>query len=98
MKKVVLGIFVSLVALFTYGEVNAESVTIEMPTVVMGAPQESSDNYDVDVYIRKFYQDEIDYDVNKTINEIISYKINDIKTIFLDVANELFDYVIRCVR
>ena len=45
MKKVLLGICVSILAMFTYGEVNAESVSLEMPTVVMGAPQDSTDNY-----------------------------------------------------
>lgn len=45
MKKILFGICISIFAMFSYGVVNAATVTLDMPTVVMNVPQGSSDNY-----------------------------------------------------
>lgn len=45
MKKMFLGLFVTLVGLFIYGNVNAATVTVKIPKVVVNAPAGTSDNY-----------------------------------------------------
>ena len=45
MKKVLFGMFLSLIAIFTLGTANAEEVAVEVPTVVMSAPSGSTDNF-----------------------------------------------------
>ena len=45
MKRILFGMFLSLIAIFTFGSANAETITVDVPTVVMSAPAGSTDNF-----------------------------------------------------